>query len=593
VRRPHELTLLRYARPYRAPIGLLIATMAINLALTLAEPWPLKLVFDDVLSRHRAPGLVTSLLPGAAHPTTLALYAAVMTVLVFGLQAASSAGYTYASLRLGQRLVLALAGDVFAHLQRLSLRQHASRELGDTIARVTGDTYCVSTLVTDAAVPAAQAVLTLLAVLVVLWLLQPWLSLLAIAVLPALFLIVRRFGGEMQTRARAQRDAESEMYSTVEQTFSALPLVQSYAQEPREERRFRAAVADLTSATLRSTIAGLRFEIAAGVVTAVGTAAVIYVGARLALAHQLTPGSIIVFLSYLRTLYDPVDQIAQTGSTIQSARAEAERVLELLETEPEVRQRPDARHLRLAGSVQLVGVSFGYTPDRTVLEGIDLRIEPGETLAIVGPSGAGKSTLVRLLSRLHDPWTGTITIGLHDIRDLTLASLRSQVALVTQDPLLMPVTIAENIAYGRPDAKVEEIVDAARRARAHDFITRLPNGYATRLAERGSDLSGGERQRLAIARGLLSAAPVLVLDEPTAALDPETEVGLLSACADATDGRATIVIAHRLSTIRHADAIAVLDCGRIVQYGTHDELLNQDGRYADMVAAAEGDPTEA
>jgi ATP-binding cassette subfamily B protein/subfamily B ATP-binding cassette protein MsbA len=567
--------------------------MAINLALTLAEPWPLKLVFDDVLSHHAPPGVLTAVLPGSTRPATLALYAALMTVIVFALQAASSAGYTYASLRLGQRLVMAVAGDVFAHLQRLSLRQHGARELGDTIARVTGDTYCVSTLVTDAIVPAAQAVLTVLAVLAVLWLLQPLLSVLAVAVLPALFVIVQRLGGEMQTRARDQRDTESEMYAAVEQTFSALPLVQSYAQEPREERRFRRAVADMSAATLSATIAGLRFEIAAGVVTAAGTAAVIYVGARLALAHELTPGSIIVFLAYLRTLYDPVDQIAQTGSTIQSARAEAERILELLDTDPEVAEHPHARAVQLRGPVALRGVRFGYGAHRPVLHDIDLHAEPGETLAIVGPSGAGKSTLVRLISRLHDPWAGSVTIGGYDVRELTLASLRSQIALVTQDPLLMPVTVAENIAYGRPDAPAEAIVEAARLARAHDFIVRLPDGYATRLAERGSDLSGGERQRLAVARAFLTDAPVLILDEPTAALDPETEAALLHACRSGAGGRVTIIIAHRFTTIREADIIAVLDAGRIAEHGTHDELLQLGGRYADMLAAFEGDPAEA
>ena len=585
--------LLEYARPHRRAIVLLVATMAADIALQLAEPWPLKLVLDDVIGHHHTPSFIASVLPGSTSPATLALYAALATIVVFAAKAGSSAWYTYASLRLGQRLVLALAGDAFSHLQRLSMRQHSERELGDTIARVTGDTYCLSTLVTDAGIPAVQAALTLLAVMAVLWTLQPVLSLVAIAVLPGLFVIIRALSGSIQDRARDQRDRESDVYSAVEQTFSALPLVQSFAQEQREERRFRAAVWEASTATLRATLAGLRFEIAAGVVTAIGTAAVIYIGARLALDHELTAGSIVVFLAYLQALYGPIDSIANAGSTIQGARAEAQRVLELLHTEPEVQERPGAIDARLHGPVRLRGVRFGYEPGRVVLDGIELEAAPGETIALVGPSGAGKSTLVRLICRLHEPWSGAVTIGARDVQQLTLRSLRSQIALVTQDALLMPVTVAENIAYGRPEASPTEIVNAARRARAHDFIAALPDGYATRLAERGADLSGGERQRLAIARAFLKDAPVLILDEPTAALDPETEAALVEACAELKEGRVTFVIAHRLSTIRTADRIVVLDHGRIVESGTHAELAGFDGRYAQMLAAAERDlPTE-
>jgi len=576
-----ELRLLRYARPHSRAIALLTSTMLIDIGLELAQPWPLKLLVDNVLGHHRVPALLDGL-PGGHSPQALAVWAAIATVAIYALGAASQAFYTYASLRLGQRMVVTLASDVFAHLQRLSLRFHQRGSLGDTIARVTGDTYCVSTLVTDVVIPVAQAAITLVAMFVVMWTLQPLLTLVALGVLPLLALVLRFGSGSVHEATREQRDREGEMLASVEQTMSAVPAVQAFTRERLEERRFRAAAQLTATAYLRATLAGLRFELLAGGVTTLGTGATIYVGAELALRGKLTPGSIIVFLAYLRSLYAPLDALTQTGATVQGARAEADRVLEVLEAEPEVRNRLGAREIGLTGAVCYEHVGFGYERDRPVLRDVSLRAAPGETVAIVGATGAGKTTLLSLLVRFYDPWQGRITVGGHDIRDIDLRALREQIALVLQDPFILPRTVAENIAYGRPDASRAAVEAAARAANAHAFIAGLPAGYDTELAERGGDLSGGEKQRLSLARAFLKDAPILILDEPTSALDAITERLVLDASERLRAGRITFVIAHRLSTVRRADRIVVLDGGAIAEQGTHEELLRHGGRYAEL-----------
>jgi ATP-binding cassette, subfamily B, bacterial len=577
-----QLRLLRYARPYWRAIFVLIATMAVDIALDLLKPWPLKLVIDDVLGHHSTPKLVASVLPGSSSPHGLLAWAAIATVVIFALGTASSSFYSYFSLRVGQGMTFQLAADLFAHLQRLSLMFHNRQPLGDMIARVTGDSYCVSTFVTDALVPAIQAVAMLVAMFAVMWTLEPTLALIALGVVPFLAIVIRYMAEPMKQRSREQRDLEANMISVVEQTLSAVPAVQAFTRERIEQKRFR-HYADLTLiAYLRATLAGIWFEVAAGIITVIGTAGVLYLGADLALQGKLTPGSIIVFLSYLSSLYDPLDSLTATAQTIQHASAEADRCLEILDTEPAIQDRPGATEARITGPISYEHVTFGYEPQRPAIKDVSLRAEPGEVLAIVGETGAGKTTLVNLLVRFYDPWSGRITVGGEDIRDFRHESLRGQIALVLQDPFIFPLTIRENVAYGRPDASMPEIVAAARAANAHEFISRLPEGYDTEIGEHGATLSGGEKQRLSIARAFLKDAPVLVLDEPTSALDARTESLLLDALERLMHGRITFVIAHRLSTIRNADQIVVLHRGEVVERGGHEELLAADGRYADL-----------
>ncbi len=585
--------LAAYAVPHWRAIVLLCATMLVDIGLDLARPWPLKLVIDNVLGHHATPRFLASALPGSITPRGLLIWAAVGTVAVFLIGAVSKMLYTYQSLRVGQKMVFELASDLFAHLQRLSLIFHSRRPLGDTIQRVTGDSYCVSTLVADALVPAVQAVVMLGAMFVIMWTLEPTLTLAALGVLPFLAVVIRYLARPIKDRARESRDYEGKLTSVVEQTLGAAPAVQAFTREKIEERRFRHYADRTVGSYLRSTVAGIWLEISAGVVTAVGTAAIIYLGADLALRGKLTAGTIIVFLTYLGTLYDPLDQLTGTAQTIQGAAADADRVMELFEIEPEIKDRPHAVEARVAAPIRYEHVSFGYERGHKALDDVSIEADAGDVVAIVGETGAGKTTLAHLLVRFYDPWEGRITIGGTDIRDFRHESLRRQIALVLQDPFIFPLTIAENIAYGRPDASKDQIVAAARAASADGFISRLADGFDTVVGERGTTLSGGEKQRLSIARAFLKDAPVLILDEPTSALDARTESSLLGALERLMEGRITFIIAHRLSITRRANQIIVLDRGRVIEHGTHQQLLALGGTYADLYSRQAGSRRDA
>ncbi len=574
-----QLRLLRYAKPHWKGLAVLIATMLVNIGLDLLRPWPLKLVIDNVLGDEPIPGVLKAL-PGVDGPHGLLLWVAIATILIFLLGTATQMAYTYCSLLVGQRMTFSLATDLFAHLQRLSVLFHTRRQVGDLIARVTGDSWCVNTMVTDAIVPAVQALVTLIAMFAVMWQLQPTLTLLALGVAPFFIIVIKVLGGPIKDRSREQRDLEGSMMSVVEQSLSSVPAIQAFTREAHEVRRFRSYADRTVVAYVRATVAGLWFELFAGLITTIGTAGVIYVGADLALRGELTPGTIIVFLSYLSSLYEPLDSITQTAPTIQAAAAEADRVSEILETEPAITDRRGAKDAKVTGPIRFDSVTFGYEPGRPVLHDISFEARPGDTVAIVGPTGAGKTTMMNLLIRFFDPWEGAVTIDGVDVRDVRHESLRRQIGMVLQDPFIFPVTVAENIAYGRPDASGADIEAAAKAANADVFIGRLPAGYDTVVGERGATLSGGEKQRLSIARAFLKDAPVLVLDEPTSALDARTEGALLEALERLMRDRISFVVAHRLSTIRAATRILVLDEGRIVESGSHEELLETGGLYS-------------
>ncbi len=576
-----QLRLLRYARPYRGGLTAMLGAMLLDVLLNLARPWPLKVLIDNVIGSHRTPAWLAAL-PGASGKHGLLAWVVAAEVAIFLFGTVTGMVSTLLSLKLGQRMTWALAQDLFRHLQRLSLLFHARRAVGDLIERVTTDTYSVDTLLTGALLPVVQAIFTLATVFAIMWALEWRLTLLALAVVPLIVVTVRFLGRPIKDRSREQRDAEGRMAAVVEQTLGAIPAVQAYTRERVQEQRFQRHAEETIGAYVRATFAGMWFQLFTGLALALGTAAVLYVGGALALEGSLTAGTIVVFLSYLGSLYEPIEALSQTVQTVQNAAAETDRVMEILEIEPAVRDAPGAIAAPLDGTVSYEQVTFGYERGVPVLSDVSLSVSPGEVLAIVGPTGAGKTTLAGLLVRFFDPWAGRVTIGGRDIRGLTLQSLRSQIALVLQDAFIFPTTIAENIALGRPGARPEEIEQAARDARAHEFIERLPGGYESVVGERGATLSGGERQRLAIARAFLKDAPLLILDEPTSALDARTEGMLVEALERLMQGRIAIVIAHRLSTIRRAAKILVLDRGRVVEQGNHDELLSTGGLYGSL-----------
>jgi ATP-binding cassette subfamily B protein/subfamily B ATP-binding cassette protein MsbA len=436
----------------------------------------------------------------------------------------------------------------------------------------------------EAVLPVVAAVINLGMMAALMWRLDRELFLLALLAAPALCVLIWALNRSMTERTYQKHQLEGETIAFAERTLTTIPVVQAFGREEYDAERFRSLCRRTRHAELRAAMSQMQFQVGTAGVTALGTAAIMVLGGLHVLNGSLTVGGLLVFLSYLSSLYAPLESLAFASMGFAAAAAGARRVLEVLDAKEEVAEVPGAVAVagaggRGRGEVRLEGVSFGYEPGRPVLHQIWLEAHPGETVALVGATGAGKSTLVSLVPRFCDPWEGRVTFDGVDLRGLQLKSLRAQISLVLQEPFLLPLTVAENIAYGRPEATQPEIERAARAAHAEEFIRRLPADYDTVIGERGATLSGGQRQRLAIARALLKDAPVLILDEPTAALDAETEVGLLAALEQLMRGRTTFLIAHRLSTIRRADRIVVLDQGRVVEMGTEPELLAAGGAY--------------
>lgn len=575
---------LSYAFRRWLPLLTVLSTMLVKVGLDVLKPWPMIFLVDYVLQTKAMPAWVSRLvefLPGAHAQPQLILWCVAATVLLFLLGWAVGLANTCTGISLGQRMIYDLAADLFAKLQQLSLRFHTNQSVGDNIRRVTADCACVSTIVKDAILPVLSSAVSLVVMFAILWRMDATLALLSLAVVPYMMIVFKVYAQPMLDRSYEAQEIEGRIYEVVEQTFAAIPAVQAFGREELNERRFAQTTHNALAATLSLTNIQLRFKILIGLATAFGTAMILWFGAQHALAGQMTVGAILLFLSYLASLYAPLEAVMYTSSTIQSAAGSAHRVWEVLRAETEVKDKPDAIALsKVRGHVQLQNVTFGYKPGRPVLRDITLEVKPGETLALVGTTGAGKSTLVSLIPRFFDPWQGRVLIDGQDARDVRRKSLRSQIALVLQEPFLFPMSVAENIAYGNPHATVAEIEAAARAANAHDFITRLPDGYRSLVGERGATLSGGERQRMSIARALLKNAPILILDEPTSALDAETEKLLLEALAQLMAHRTTFIIAHRLSTVRRASRIVFLKDGVIAESGTHEELLTRGGLYA-------------
>jgi ATP-binding cassette subfamily B protein len=448
---------------------------------------------------------------------------------------------------------------------------------------VTTDAECVSNITLGVVVPVVTSVVTLGTVAGVMWQMEGSLVPLVFLSIPPMVVAVRRFARPMEQRSYEQYQREGELYNVLERDLSGIAVIKAFGAEERSVRRFRDGAARVIEAALAAVRLQLAYKACIEVGSAVATAAVVWFGANLVADGRMTFGSLLVYISYLAMLYGPVQTIMYSATSLNAAAASGRRVLVVLDAVPEVVDRPGAGVLGpVRGSVVLEGVTFGYRPGEPVLRDVSLAAEPGETVALVGSSGAGKTTLVSLLIRFFDPWSGRVLVDGVDLRDVRLASLREQVAIVLQEPFLFPMSVAENIAYGRPDASREEVVAAARAANAHGFIEALPDGYDSVVGERGATLSGGERQRLAVARALLKDAPILILDEPTSSLDSDSEALLLEALERLMAGRTTFIIAHRLSTVRNADRVVVLEEGRVVESGRHRQLLARKGRYAHL-----------
>jgi ATP-binding cassette subfamily B protein/subfamily B ATP-binding cassette protein MsbA len=580
-----QLRLLRYVLPHWRELKMILITMALAIGVDVLQPWPMKILVDDILGDQRSPKWLNRMagaLPGSSGDGGLLIWVCVATVLIYVLHTVVSMANTYATVGLGRRMTYNLGADLFLHLQRLSLKFHSRRPVGDTIMRINEDAYCVQTLVTSAMLPLLQAIISLVTMFFIMWRIEPTLTALALGVTPMMMILIRVFGERLRNGWLERRDKETRVATLVQQTLSAIPVIQAFTREETEHARFRSYADESVATVQRLVRADLWFRLFVGLTTAVGAAVIMWLGAKYALAGRVSAGDILVFISYLHSLYQPLNSITTTASTVQNAAANANRVTEILDTEVLVKDAPDARDIRLRGNVRYENVSFSYETSLPTLKNVSFGAKAGEVVALVGPSGAGKTTLANLLARFHDPSSGRVTIDGVDIRDIRLRSLREQIAMVLQEPFLFPITVAENIAFGKPDASREEIIEAAKAANAHGFIERLPHGYDTVIGERGATLSGGEKQRLSIARAFLKDAPILILDEPTSALDAGAEHLLLGALDRLMKNRTTFIIAHRLSTIRNANLIIALNRGEVVERGRHPELMARNGLYAKL-----------
>jgi ABC-type multidrug transport system fused ATPase/permease subunit/glycosyltransferase involved in cell wall biosynthesis len=590
VLRPYSLRQWRWL----LVILLLTAVLAVMSAL---QPLPMKILIDNALGRVPPGGMIDTALGFAGLESSqwvlvlVAASASVIVGLVFSLAAvALDRSWEVA----GQRMVYSLAADLFHKLQRLPLAFHRDRATGDLLSRLTTDSWSVYTLTDALMISPLVQVVTMGVVGYAAWQLDPYLAVVCFLLVPPIVLSARYLGRSLERRTTTNLEAKADIVTFVHRVLGAIPLVQVYNAQERNRRR----LADLAGKSVRAVQRASLFESmlssVGGLVMAIGSAVVFFLGSIRISAGTITLGTLLVFVAYLEVLRRTGDNLLKLYARARTAKAGLRRVVEVLEFEEGVRDPVspvDLPGLVSGGGrgVGFEGVVFGYEEGERVLDGIDLAVDAGETVALVGRTGVGKTTLVSLIPRFFDPWEGRVVMDGVDLRDLRLEEVRAQVGLVRQDPLLLPISVGENIAYGRPDASFEEVRAAAEAANAAEFIDRLPGGYDTVLVEQGASLSGGQRQRLAIARALLKDAPILVLDEPTAALDAETESLLVEALERLMQDRTTFVIAHRLSTVRHADRIVVLDQGRIVETGSHHDLLNRQGQYHHLQMATQAE----
>jgi len=576
------------ARPYRGWLVIILLAMTIETATSLAGPWPLKIVIDNAVGRHAAPAWVVKLLGPTlvAHRPALAAAAALGMVLLAVLGGIASYIDNYYTESVGQWVANDLRMRVYAHLERLSFTYYDTHQTGLLLSTITDDVSTVRDFVSSSTLDILIDLLTIVGMLgLMLWLNWDF-TLVIVAMTPFLLLFVARFKRAIKVATREVRRRQSDIVAVLQVGLESMRTVQAFGGQDIEAARLRAVSRATVTAALRARRVKSLLSPVVGVIVACCTAMVLWRGSGLILAGTMTVGSLTVFLAYLGKFFKPVQDLAKMTNAVALTNVAFERIRSILEIDMRVRERPDAREPEsFTGAIDFEHVAFAYNPEAPVLTDVDFSIAPGQFVGVVGVTGSGKSTIVSLIPRFYDPTAGRILIDGTDVRDYTLQGIRRQIGFVLQDTVLFPGTVRENIAYGRSDATEAEIIAGSKLSNAHEFIVRMPCGYDTPVGERGLTLSGGQRQRIGIARALIRNAPVLILDEPTAALDTESEKMVMEGLDRLMKGRTVITITHRLNTIRDADRIFVLHDGVVAERGTHDELLALDGVYANLSRA--------
>lgn len=559
--------LLRQARPYWVQIAGIFVLNLLGSPLGLLTPLPLKIAVDNAVGGRPLPSFWQALLPAAwVHSRTEVLGFAVALLVCIAL---ANQLYSLTSTLLraytGEKLVMDFRARLFRHIQRLSISYHDMKGTADSSYRIQYDTASIQYVSIDGVIPFVASAATLIAMFYVTMRLDWQLALVALGISPVLAYLSQAFRPQLRRHSRVVKDLESSAISVVHEVLSVVRVVKAFGREDYEQDRYVHRSTEGMRARIRLTLLEGGYGLLVGLATTLGTTAVLWIGVRHVQAGLLTVGDLLLVLSYVGQLYEPLKTIGRKAAGLQGYLASAERAFSVLDQAPDVAERPNARHLaRARGAVSFHDVCFAYDEGHPVLRNISFQVLPGSRVGIAGRTGAGKTTLISLLTRFYDPASGQIQLDGVDLRDYKLADLRSQFALVLQEPVLFSTTIAENIAYARPEAGEDEIVEAAKLANAHDFITALPEGYQTRVGERGMRLSGGERQRISLARAFLKNAPILLLDEPTSSVDVRTESAIMDAMERLMHGRTTFIIAHRLSTLENCDVRMEIDGGRIV-----------------------------
>ncbi|GAC1344884.1 MAG: ABC transporter ATP-binding protein [Ktedonobacteraceae bacterium] len=576
-----------YAAPYRGKILLALSILIVDTLISLASPWPMKLIFDNVFLGGKLQRPWSWLIPHTITQNRLLFFAVLCGALL--LFALVNAGAAYLGMRMltvtGQRVIFRLRCALFAHLQQLSPSFYDRQRLGDLLTRLTSDVQSVQDVLVMALPMLLLNMMIIVGMIVILMLISPIFGVIGLVLSLCIYVVLLRYLKTIKQVARKTRRQEGNTNSLAQEHLLGIRVVQAFGMEHHLRQRYEESATQ--ALRLNEVAADLEASLPSVVtlMTDVGTLLVLGIGGVLVMQGWMSIGDLLVFSAYLRSMFRPMRQLGKLSHTFTRASASAERVRELLQVSPAITDLPGARTAPpLRGSITFSHITFGYEPERPVLHAISFDIHPGMMVALVGHTGAGKTTILHLLQRFYDPQQGQILVDGQDIQRYTLASVRQQIALVPQDPMLFRASVRENIAYGRPQATEAEIIAAARAANADEFICRLPQGYDTILEERGIGLSGGERQRIAIARAMVRRAPLLLLDEPTVGLDAISEQSVVKALERLMVGRTTVVSAHRLSTIQKADHILVIDDGRIVESGTSAQLLAERGYYYRLYA---------